>query len=68
MNAESEVIIYAVSSVVDYLVERGVIDRQGINQHLDACEFELRKALNPDANEASEKIKKVFSTIKRDMD
>ncbi|QPF33272.1 hypothetical protein H0S56_06440 [Acinetobacter lwoffii] len=68
MSPESEVIVYAVRSVVQHLIQQGVIDEQGFKEHMAESEFKLRKGLGPDAQEASAIISGVFSVITSNLD
>lgn len=67
MSPENEVILYAVRSFAQYLIEQGLIDENGFNSHMSNAEFQLSKNLGPEASGAFEIIEKVFSTIKSDM-
>lgn len=68
MSPESEVIVYAVRSVVQHLIQQGVIDEQGFKEHMAESEFKLRKGLGPDAQEASAIISGVFGVITSNLD
>ena len=68
MSPENEVIVYAVRSVVQHLIQQGVIDEQGFKEHMAESEFKLRKGLGPDAQEASAIINGVFSVITSNLD
>ena len=68
MSPENEVIIYAVRSVVQHLIQQGVIDKQGFKEYMAESEFKLRKGLGPDAQEASAIISGVFSVITSNLD
>lgn len=68
MTPENEVIVYAVRSVVQHLIQQGVIDEQGFKEHMAESEFKLRKGLGPDAQEASAIISGVFSVITSNLD
>ena len=68
MSPENEVIVYAVRSVVQHLIQQGVIDEQGLKEHMAESEFKLRKGLGPDAQEASAIISGVFSVITSNLD
>ena len=63
MSPENEVIIYAVRSFAQYLIQQGVIDENGFNEHMSDAEFQLSKNLGPEASGAFEIIEKVFGTI-----
>ncbi len=63
MSPENEVITYAVRSVIQYLIEQGVIDEDGFKEHMTEAEFNLRKKLSPEAKEAAPIISHVFSVI-----
>lgn len=63
MSPESEVVIYAIRSVVQHLIQQGVIDEHAFKEHMNEAEFELRKKLSPEAQEASPIIGQVFSVI-----
>lgn len=68
MSPENEVIAYAVRSVVQHLIQHGVIDAQGFKEDMAESEFKLRKGLGPDAQEASAIISDVFSVITSNLD
>ena len=68
MSPENEVIIYAVRSVVQHLIQQGVIDEQGFKEYMAESEFKLRKGLGSDAQEASAIISGVFSVITSNLD
>ena len=68
MSPENEVIVYAVRSAVQHLIQQGVIDEQGFKEHMAESEFKLRKGLGPDAQEASAIISGVFSVITSNLD
>lgn len=68
MSPESEVIVYAVRSVVQHLIQQGVINEQGFKEHMAESEFKLRKGLGPNAQEASAIISGVFSVITSNLD
>jgi hypothetical protein len=68
MSPENEVIVYAVRSVVQHLIQQGVIDEQGFKEHMAESEFKLRKGLGPDAQEASAIISGAFSVITSNLD
>ena len=68
MSPENEVIIYAVRSVVQHLIQQGAIDEQGFKEYMAESEFKLRKGLGPDAQEASAIISGVFSVITSNLD
>ena len=68
MSPENEVIVYAVRSVVQHLIQQGVIDEQGFKEYMAESEFKLRKGLGPDVQEASAIISGVFSVITSNLD
>ena len=68
MSPENEVIVYAVRSVVQHLIQQGIIDEQGFKEHMAESEFKLRKGLGPDAQEASAIISGVFSVLTSNLD
>lgn len=68
MSPENEVVIYAIRSVVQHLIQQGVIDEQGFKEHMAESEFKLRKGLGPDTQEASAIIGGVFSVIASNLD
>lgn len=63
MTPENEVIVYAVRAVVQHLIQQGVIDENSFKEHMNGAEFELRKGLSPEAQEASPIIDQVFGVI-----
>ena len=68
MSPENEVVIYAIRSVVQHLIQQGVIDEQGFKEYMAESVFKLRKGLGPDAQEASAIINGVFSVITSNLD
>lgn len=68
MSPENEVIVYAVRSVVQHLIQQGVIDEKGFKEHMAESEFKLRKGLGPNAQDASTIIDGVFSIITNNID
>ena len=68
MSPENEVVIYAVRSVVQHLIQQGVIDEQGFKEYMAESEFKLRKGLGPDAQEAPAIISGVFSVLTSNLD
>lgn len=68
MSQENEVVIYAVRSAVQHLIQKGLIDEQEFKEHMVESEFKLRKELGPEAQEASVIIRKVFGVITSNLD
>ncbi len=68
MSPENEVVIYAVRSAVQHLIQKGLIDEQEFKEHMVESEFKLRKELGPEAHEASVIIRKVFGVITSNLD
>lgn len=68
MSPENEVVIYAVRSAVQHLIQKGLIDEQEFKEHMVESEFKLRKELGPEAQEASVIIRKVFGVITSNLD
>lgn len=68
MSPENHVIIYAVRSAFQHLIEQGLIDEQAFKNHMSEAEFNLRKGLSPDAKEASLLISNVFGVITSNID
>lgn len=63
MSPENEVVVYAIRSVVQHLIQQGVIDEHGFKEHMNEAEFKLRKGLGPEAKKASPIISQVFDVI-----
>ena len=68
MSPENEVVIYAVRSAVQHLIQKGLIDEQEFKEQMVESEFKLRKELGPEAQEASVIIRKVFGVITSNLD
>ncbi|MBF7694171.1 hypothetical protein [Acinetobacter pollinis] len=67
MSPESEVIIYAMQSMAQFLAKEGVISEPEFIEHMKEAEYKLRKSIGT-APEAQALIGNVFDVITSQID